>query len=78
MLAYPPEPDQQALETGAALPTTAPPAPDTSNDAVAEANRQFDAARQAFKAGNYVEAQRLVEKAIEKLPSDATLHEFRR
>jgi tetratricopeptide (TPR) repeat protein len=76
-LAYPPEPDQQVLVEGAALPTTAPPAPDTSNDAVAEANRQFDAARAAFKGGNYVEAQRLVEKAIEKLPSDATLHEFR-
>lgn len=76
-LAFPPAPDQQVVESGSALPTTAPPAPDTGNETVAEANRQFDAARQAFKAGNYVEAQRLVEKAIEKVPSDATLHEFR-
>jgi tetratricopeptide (TPR) repeat protein len=76
-LAFPPAPDQQILESGAALPTAPPPAPDTSNETVTAANRQFESARAAFKAGNYVEAQGLVEKAIEKLPSDATLHEFR-
>jgi cytochrome c-type biogenesis protein CcmH/NrfG len=44
---------------------------------VAKANKEFDAAREAFKAGDAVKAQTLVEKAIELLPSDATLHEFR-
>jgi predicted Zn-dependent protease len=41
------------------------------------ANEQFDAARKAFKDSQYAQAQKLVEKAIESLPSDATLHEFR-
>jgi cytochrome c-type biogenesis protein CcmH/NrfG len=44
---------------------------------VAQANKEFDAAREAFKAGDAAKAQTLVEKAIELLPSDATLHEFR-
>jgi tetratricopeptide (TPR) repeat protein len=44
---------------------------------VVQANKEFDAAREAFKAGDYPKAQKLVEKAIELLPSDATLHEFR-
>jgi tetratricopeptide (TPR) repeat protein len=37
----------------------------------------FDEARAAFKTNNYEQALRLVDKAIELLPSDATLHEFR-
>jgi tetratricopeptide (TPR) repeat protein len=37
----------------------------------------FDQASAAFRNGNYAEAQTLVEKAIAKLPGDATLHEFR-
>jgi len=44
---------------------------------VVKANKEFDAAREAFKAGDYVKAHKLTEKAIELLPSDATLHEFR-
>src|SRR5262249_12436574 len=34
-------------------------------------------AREACKAGDAAKARTLVEKAIELLPSDATLHEFR-
>ena len=39
--------------------------------------RQFDAAREAFKSGNYDEALKGVNAAIQQLPSDAVLHEFR-
>src|SRR5262249_33054136 len=56
-IAYPPPPDQQALDAGEALPTTEPPAPDTKDDTVASANKEFDAAREAFKAGDSVKAQ---------------------
>jgi tetratricopeptide (TPR) repeat protein len=76
-IAYPPPPDQQVLDAGEALPTTEPPAPDTQDETVANANKQFDAARDAFKGGDYARSQALVEKGIELLPSDATLHEFR-
>jgi tetratricopeptide (TPR) repeat protein len=38
---------------------------------------KLDKARAAFKDGDYPEAQALVEQAIERLPSDTTLHEFR-
>jgi tetratricopeptide (TPR) repeat protein len=76
-IAYPPPPDQQLLDAGEALPTAEPPAPDTQDEMVANANKQFDAARDAFKGGDYTRSQALVEKGIELLPSDATLHEFR-
>jgi tetratricopeptide (TPR) repeat protein len=77
MIAYPPPPEQQLLDSGEALPTTEPPTMDNKDETVAKANKEFDAAREAFKAGDSVKAQTLVEKAIELLPSDATLHEFR-
>jgi tetratricopeptide (TPR) repeat protein len=77
VIAYPPPPDQQLLDSGEALPTTEPPPPDTKDETVAQANKEFDAAREVFKAGDYAKAQKLVEKAIALLPSDATLHEFR-
>ena len=75
-LAYPPEPDPSAFESGE-LPTTPPPAPSNGGPIVTEANKHFDAAREAFKRGDYPLAQSLAEKAIVLLPSDATLHEFR-
>jgi tetratricopeptide (TPR) repeat protein len=75
--AYPPPPDQQVLDSGEPLPTGEPPAPDNKDETVAQANKQFDSAREAFKAGDAAKARTLVEKAIELLPSDATLHEFR-
>jgi tetratricopeptide (TPR) repeat protein len=56
-------------------PVTTPEESDDPN--VRAAYRNFDDAREAFKAGDYPRAQSLVEKAIEQLPSDATLHEFR-
>jgi tetratricopeptide (TPR) repeat protein len=76
-LAFVPPPDEDFLDSGAALPTTGPPPPENEDDTVAQANKQFDAARGAFMNGNYVQAQTLAEKAIDLLPSDATLHEFR-
>lgn len=41
------------------------------------ANRDFDAARQAFKANDYDSALALVNKAIKESPNDEVLHEFR-
>ena len=52
--------------------------PAVSDDpAAATANRRLDDAREAFRAGQYAQAQELAEAAIKDLPSDATLHEFR-
>jgi len=77
VIAYPQGPDEQTVKTdGAALPTTAPPAP-PEDDVATAANKIFDEARTLFKSGKYADAQTKVEQAIEKLPSDATLHEFR-
>ena len=55
----------------------APPAAQPEDPTVKEANRLFEAARNAFKGGDYARAQEQVEKAIKLLPSDPTLHEFR-
>lgn len=74
--AYPPAPDDAALEAGENLPTTPPPAPEP-NDEAKKANRLFDDARDMFKDAKYAEAQAKVDQAIKILPSDATLHEFR-
>src|SRR5262249_2366706 len=76
-LAFPPPPDEDVLDSGEALPTTGPPPPDFEDETVAQANKQFDAARDAFMQGDYARAQSLAERAIDLLPSDATLHEFR-
>jgi Tfp pilus assembly protein PilF len=72
----------QPAETAPAEPpsteaTPVPPAAQPEDPAVKEANRLFEAARTAFKGGDYARAQELVEKAIKQLPSDTTLHEFR-
>jgi hypothetical protein len=76
VIAYPPAPDQAAVQAGDPLPTTLPPAPPEDDTATA-ANKIFDEARQLFKDGKYADAQARVEQAIAKLPSDAALHEFR-
>jgi tetratricopeptide (TPR) repeat protein len=76
LIAYPPAPDQADVQAGALLPTTPPPAPPEDDTATA-ANKLFDAARAAFKDGQYADAQAKTEQAIAKLPSDAALHEFR-
>jgi tetratricopeptide (TPR) repeat protein len=74
--AYPPAPDEAALEAGERLPTTPPPAPEPDETAK-KADSLFADARDLFKAGKYPDAQAKVEQAIKELPSDATLHEFR-
>jgi tetratricopeptide (TPR) repeat protein len=43
----------------------------------AAALKIFDAAREAFKAGNFPEAQQQIDAALKQLPNDAALHEFR-
>src|SRR5262249_48604322 len=42
-----------------------------------KATSKLDQARAAFRDGDYSTAQALGEEAIERLPSDPTLHEFR-
>jgi tetratricopeptide (TPR) repeat protein len=59
-----------------------PPPSDPVNDAQAltsadSAIQVFDQARAAFQQGDYKQALALVDKAIQELPTDATLHEFR-
>src|SRR5262249_42027974 len=57
LIASPPPPDPQLLDSGEPLPTTEPPPPDTKDETVATANKEFDAAREAFQAGDSVKAQ---------------------
>ncbi len=54
-------------------PQVAAPEQTVANQAVST----FDAAREAFKGGNYAQALGLVDQAIKTMPNDATLHEFR-
>jgi tetratricopeptide (TPR) repeat protein len=51
----------------------APPPAEVADPAVAK----FDAARGAFRSGDYAGALRLTDEALKVLPNDATLHEFR-
>src|SRR5262245_24603513 len=77
VIAYVEAPEPVATESGqVTLPTTAPPAPPKDETAM-DANGLFDKARELFKAQKFAEAQAEVEKAIQLLPSDAALHEFR-
>jgi tetratricopeptide (TPR) repeat protein len=65
------QPDPPPTDDGSPPPPAdPPPVPE-------DASRNVDAARAAFKAGDYPRAQALVEKAIAALPDDSTLHEFR-
>jgi hypothetical protein len=54
--------------------TEAPPVDDDKSDPAVDA---FGQARTAFKSGDYDQALALDAKAMETLPNDATLHEFR-
>jgi tetratricopeptide (TPR) repeat protein len=64
--------------TSTEVTSTAPSPAESQEPAVPEeALKSFDSARAAFKQGDYAKAQKLVERAIELLPQDATLHEFR-
>lgn len=61
-------------------PSAAPPSDNTpaaKPSVPPEATSNFDAARASFKQGNYAAAEQQVDKAIQALPTDATLHEFR-
>ncbi len=58
----------QPLNTSAA-----PPEPTTADAAM----QTFDAARAAFKAGNYAEALQQTDQVLKTLPSDAAINEFR-
>lgn len=51
----------------------APPQPSVTDQAGAE----FDAAREAFKAGDYDKALVQIDQAIRELPNETVLHEFR-
>jgi tetratricopeptide (TPR) repeat protein len=50
-----------------------PPAPSVAD----QVGNGFDAARDAFKAGDYTRALELADQAIKQMPNDAALHEFR-
>jgi tetratricopeptide (TPR) repeat protein len=52
-------------------------APDATADAAQQARDLFDQAVASFRDADYATAQATVERAIELLPRDATLHEFR-
>jgi tetratricopeptide (TPR) repeat protein len=72
------EPAAAPVVAAAEQPAAAPAPAETQEPAVPkEALDRFDAARAAFKQGDYANAQKLVEQAIEILPKDAALHEFR-
>ena len=55
------------------IPRRPSPEQTVANQAVST----FDAARDAFKAGDYAKALELVDQAIKTMPNDPTLHEFR-
>jgi tetratricopeptide (TPR) repeat protein len=50
-----------------------PPQPSVTD----QAGTEFDAAREAFKTGDYAKALDQVDQAIRQMPNDAALHEFR-
>jgi tetratricopeptide (TPR) repeat protein len=62
-----------------------PPAADSSggpsreddSDKQEEVKRVFEQGRKAFQKGDYARAQEITEEALQALPGDATLHEFR-
>lgn len=78
----------QPAESPAALPvpTDAPQAtysekvpeqPQPEDPKLKEAGIKFEAARDAFKSKEFDVAQRAIEKAIQVMPNDPVLHEFR-
>jgi hypothetical protein len=55
------------------LAESTPPDPGVSDPAL----QTFDAAREAFKAGDYAQALKQTDEALKTLPNDAAIHEFR-
>jgi len=70
----PPTPGSSTTAASTAVETSQPGEDSTKEE---QAKQFFSEAEDAFKANEYPKAQTLVEKAIELLPGDATLHEFR-
>jgi thioredoxin-like negative regulator of GroEL len=68
---------EDTATAAASAPAPAPPAESQESAVPKEALERFDSARAAFKRGDYAKAQTLDEQAIELLPQDAALHEFR-
>jgi len=77
------DPNQSTTATTPATPTqpgTPPGTGDAGSAATgpnAEATAAYNAAADAFKAGDYNGALKGVETALSKLPADTTLHQFR-
>jgi hypothetical protein len=73
--------DQSTTVFNYSLPLPPPPADPVSDvqsiDTAESAIEIFDRAREAFKTGAFQQALALVDQAIQELPTDATLHEFR-
>jgi tetratricopeptide (TPR) repeat protein len=69
------------LDYSQPIPAPAPPPEGEDelplDEATEEAIALFDKGREAFRAGDYKKALELADQAIELLPTDATLHEFR-
>jgi uncharacterized protein (TIGR03066 family) len=65
-------PQSQTQVAAADQNAETPPSP-----AQAEGLKSFDAAREAFRAGNFDLALTKVEEALKQLPNDAAFHEFR-
>ena len=55
------------------LVASTPPDPSVADPAI----QTFDAARAAFKAGDYNQALKQTDEALKSLPDDAAIHEFR-
>jgi len=76
--APPAAPEETAAVSPSEYPSDEEAAPGSQEISVPpEAIEYFDVARTAFKKGDYRKALDQVEKAIDVLPSDAALHEFR-
>jgi tetratricopeptide (TPR) repeat protein len=75
--AYPTAPSDDTATEDSGDQVSSETSTQSEDPAVRAANELFDAAREAFKRGDYATAQADVEKAIEQLRSDAVLHEFR-
>lgn len=63
------------IAAAAAAEQPSEPAPEP--EVPPEVTRLVDAARAAFRAGDYARALTQIDQAIDKLPDDAALHEFR-
>ena len=66
----------QAAPYDYSQPINSPPT-SPQQSATQEAQAAFDQSRAAFKNGDYAQARSLCDKALQKLPDDPKIHEFR-